>query len=139
MKGSEEQSQPDTPADHLASFSKERRALIGGLASIGVGLAGLLIAPANIRALSSGAAPSSSKLAAVPCGRSTVIASDSETVAETDAGKIRGYKRNGIYIFKGVPYGASTSGARRFRPPAVPSSSIITARALRRASLYRSR
>jgi para-nitrobenzyl esterase len=49
-----------------------------------------------------------------------VIASDPATVAETTAGNIRGYQRNGIYTFKGVPYGAPPSGARRFMPPAKP-------------------
>jgi para-nitrobenzyl esterase len=39
---------------------------------------------------------------------------------ETTAGKIRGFQRNGVYTFKGVPYGASTSGAGRFMPPAKP-------------------
>ncbi len=107
MKEYEGQSQPK---------SKERRALMCGLAALGAGLA----APATIRGLSSDPAPSSPKFAAAPCGPSRVIASDTETVAETAAGKIRGYKRNGIYTFKGVPYGASTSGARRFMPPAKP-------------------
>ena len=41
-------------------------------------------------------------------------------MVETSDGKIRGFKRNGIYIFKGVPYGASTSGANRFMPPMKP-------------------
>ena len=41
-------------------------------------------------------------------------------MVETSAGKIRGFKRNGVYTFKGVPYGASTSGAGRFMPPAKP-------------------
>ena len=49
-----------------------------------------------------------------------MVASDEATVVETSAGKIRGFRRNGIYTFKGVPYGASTSGARRFMPPAKP-------------------
>jgi para-nitrobenzyl esterase len=39
------------------------------------------------------------------------------TVA-THAGKIRGTVQDGVQCFKGVPYGASTAGERRFMPPA---------------------
>ena len=42
-------------------------------------------------------------------------------VAETAFGKIRGVDNNGIKIFKGIPYGASTAGANRFMPPAEPA------------------
>jgi para-nitrobenzyl esterase len=38
-------------------------------------------------------------------------------VVETVSGKLRGSLDNGIHTFKGVPYGASTAGHNRFRPP----------------------
>lgn len=40
-----------------------------------------------------------------------------QPVIETIVGKVRGTERDGIQIFKGVPYGASTAGANRFQPP----------------------
>jgi len=41
-------------------------------------------------------------------------------VAKTAAGKVRGAVIDGMYVFKGVPYGASTAGANRFMPPQPP-------------------
>ncbi len=41
-------------------------------------------------------------------------------VVHTSAGPIRGTFQAGVYAFKGVPYAASTAGARRFEPPAPP-------------------
>ncbi len=46
----------------------------------------------------------------------------SPDVVETTHGKLRGTVDNGIHIFRGIRYGADTSGANRFRPPQPPAS-----------------
>ena len=43
-------------------------------------------------------------------------------VADTASGKVRGIAREGVQIFRGIPYGASTSGQNRFMPPQKPQS-----------------
>jgi para-nitrobenzyl esterase len=45
---------------------------------------------------------------------------DNIAVADTQYGKVRGYRLRGIYYFLGIPYGADTSGANRFMPPQKP-------------------
>ena len=47
-----------------------------------------------------------------------VLASDigTEPIVETSSGRVRGYVQDGVYVFKGIPYAASTAGENRFMP-----------------------
>lgn len=46
--------------------------------------------------------------------------SANSAVAVTETGKVRGYIRNGVFTYKGIPYGANTAGSNRFMPPQKP-------------------
>ena len=41
-------------------------------------------------------------------------------VVETASGRVVGVTSDGMHVFKGIPYGASTAGANRFMPPRTP-------------------
>lgn len=120
MKETEKQSNTAATDERLTSFSSERRAFMSSLAALGSGLALPPSASRKLISLSETIPASSPPVPVVSCGRGKVIASDAATVVETTSGKVRGFQRNGAYIFKGVPYGASTSGALRFMPPKKP-------------------
>ena len=51
----------------------------------------------------------------------SILYADSHAVVETASGKVRGYSEDGIFTFKGMPYGATTAGAARFQPPKPPA------------------
>jgi para-nitrobenzyl esterase len=98
------------------SFGLPRRSLLKGLAlAASGGVASALIPDAAAKP-----ANTSYPRTAAPAGDS-IAASDDQPVVQTESGKVRGYLRNGIVTFKGIPYGADTSGARRFMPPQKPA------------------
>jgi len=39
------------------------------------------------------------------------------TIAATRSGKVEGVERDGVLVFRGIPFAAPPVGPRRFRPP----------------------
>jgi para-nitrobenzyl esterase len=68
----------------------------------------------EIQAQSAAAAGSAARAASPQSGQAPV--------ADTRHGKVRGTLKDGISVFKGIPYGAPTSGANRFRKPQPPQA-----------------
>src|SRR5688572_20582532 len=60
-------------------------------------------------------------IAASGIGLPAFAADGESVVAETTYGRIRGTELNGIKVFKGIPYGATTAGKNRFMPPVAPA------------------
>jgi len=117
MKKASGRKQGRTPND--CGHTAGRRAFIKSVAALGAGIS----ASALLTGTARGHAASTAPVGGAPkgaFGESDVIASDATTVVDTSGGKIRGFQRKGVYAFKGVPYGASTSGANRFMAPAPP-------------------
>lgn len=83
-----------------------------------------VLAAANVAQAQQGGAPKVASSSAPPPRAATAgagAASSTFVVAETTSGKVRGLNIGGIKHFKGLPYGASTSGKNRFMAPKKPA------------------
>jgi para-nitrobenzyl esterase len=108
-RGALEQEQPMKPDPGLANPNVARRSWLKIAA--GTAAAGLL--PRQV-----GCQP---RAAARSATGESIVASDSAAIARTTHGKVRGFVHKGMLVFRGIPYGAPTSGARRFMAPAKPA------------------
>jgi para-nitrobenzyl esterase len=95
--------------------NRNRRAVLRGAAAfIGAGTLGAAVA-----------APVPARETRVSQDRrdqDSVIAKTNVAIVTTNSGKVAGYIRNGIYTFKGIPYGDTTEGENRFMPPVRPTA-----------------
>jgi para-nitrobenzyl esterase len=75
-----------------------------------------LLTAAGVAGLAAVAVPGGVQAKPGGSGGAKRLSTPQDAIVETRAGKLRGAVRDGVYTFKGVPYGKDTGGAARFLP-----------------------
>ena len=92
-----------------------RRSLMKGAAALAGAAAASVLQP-----VASGAEPRAVAPAMPGFCNTIIVGSNENAIVETTAGKVRGFTRNGINTFLGIPYAGSTAGKARFDAPTKP-------------------
>ena len=107
------------PRKSGAGVAVDRRTVLMG-AALAAGAATAVLGPSRGFAKSS-----DPKISVGPVGTDApgglIDTHANAAIVETAYGKVAGYIHNGIFTFKGMPYGATTAGPNRFRPPQEPT------------------
>jgi len=93
-----------------------RRTCIKGAISGGVAL----LAGRDALSLAQTPGTAVSKTSAGSRAAAKAASPTSHPVVETASGKVRGFVNRGVWVFRGIPYGTTTTGENRFMPPQKP-------------------
>jgi para-nitrobenzyl esterase len=99
----------------MRAVNRSRRSVIKA------GLAGLVAAGAGRVPIAEASAAAQSARPSAGIGPSARLNGPLFFDVETTNGVVRGMANTGIKVFRGIPYGADTSGANRFMPPRKPA------------------
>ena len=99
----------------MRAVNRSRRSVIKA------GLAGLVAAGAGRVSIAEASAAAQSARPSAGIGPSARLNGPLFFDVETTNGVVRGMANTGIKVFRGIPYGADTSGANRFMPPRKPA------------------